>query len=116
MLRILRKVLVDAPPRLPKHPSRGLPELHQRHAYVALRLHPGHGSKYVVHVPREPLEQNARPFVESYDESCLRNQWRSWLGLGVVGWWASQISRPAEQKGVVVVVVVVCDGRLVLDV
>lgn len=78
-------VLADAPPRLTEHSAGVLPELPERHTGVALRLHPGHGSQYVVHVPREPLEENARPLVEGDDEPCLRDHLRSRLGLGEVG-------------------------------
>lgn len=74
--------LADAPPRLPENPPRVLPELRQGHAHVALRLHPGHGSQSVVHVPRESFEQNARPLVQGDDEFCLRDQLRPRLGLG----------------------------------
>ena len=91
-----RGFLADAPSRLPEHPPGVLPELCQRHAHVALRLHPCYGPQDVVHVPGESLEENARAFVEGDDESRLRDQLGSRLGLGFVG---VVVDRPAEWAG-----------------
>lgn len=73
--------LVYSPPGHPEHPPRVLAKLRERHAHAAFRLHPGDHAHHVVHVPREALEQDARPGLERDDKLRLGDQLRLRLRL-----------------------------------